>query len=467
MKKARILSFVLAVCLIASGCGSDNVSSGQDSTSSEATTTSATTAAAAEESTEETQEAVSQPAVESKVINIFTLTDMMENLTKTYYPDYIDNGDGTGYIGDVKIVWQEAFGANGDGDYSEALKYRMEQQPDLPAEERIDIVVIEPDYYYGQDFLDSEWSLPLSEVGITDADTAQMYEYTKQLGSDSSGELKALSCQASAGVFAYRRSIAKAVLGTDDPEEVQKYVADWDVFTQTAQQMKDSGYYMHISYDEAFDLAYMNSSAPLTDAENRTVAHELEEWVHRTAMYVENGYITNDAMWTSEWADAMADGSTFGCFMPTWGIEFTVPENCSDSIGDWAICEGPAPYYNGATYLAPAYMTDNPEEVGEFLRTLCCNSAVMQKFCESETGYTDMPNNMEAVAALAADDACAREFLGGQNPYAVYDAAARAVDAQNISGYDSAWTWSFISAMKPYIFGDKTYDEALAEFFDK
>lgn len=36
--------------------------------------------------------------------------------------------------------------------------------------------------------------------------------------------------QATPGLFAYRRSIAKDVLGTDDPEQVQAAVADWDKF---------------------------------------------------------------------------------------------------------------------------------------------------------------------------------------------------------------------------------------------
>ena len=36
--------------------------------------------------------------------------------------------------------------------------------------------------------------------------------------------------QATPGLFAYRRSIAKDVLGTDDPAEVQTYLSDWDKF---------------------------------------------------------------------------------------------------------------------------------------------------------------------------------------------------------------------------------------------
>ena len=42
------------------------------------------------------------------------------------------------------------------------------------------------------------------------------------------GVQKGTTWQATPGLFAYRRSIAKDVLGTDDPTEVQTYLSDWD-----------------------------------------------------------------------------------------------------------------------------------------------------------------------------------------------------------------------------------------------
>ena len=40
------------------------------------------------------------------------------------------------------------------------------------------------------------------------------------------------------GVLFYNRAAAKEVLGTDDPDEVQKSVSDWDAFNATAEKMK-------------------------------------------------------------------------------------------------------------------------------------------------------------------------------------------------------------------------------------
>ena len=63
----------------------------------------------------------------------------------------------------------------------------------------------------------------INEIGLTEADLSNQYQYTKDIASVD-GKLKAVSWQATPGLFAYRRSIAKKVLGTDDPEAVQEKV---------------------------------------------------------------------------------------------------------------------------------------------------------------------------------------------------------------------------------------------------
>ena len=89
-----------------------------------------------------------------------------------------------------------------------------------------------------------------------------MYAYTKEIATDANGALKAVSWQAAPGLFAYKRSIAKEVLGTDNPDEVQTYVADWDKFNETATKMREAGYFMLSGYDDAYRTFSNNVSAP-------------------------------------------------------------------------------------------------------------------------------------------------------------------------------------------------------------
>ena len=84
--------------------------------------------------------------------------------------------------------------------------------------------------------------MPVKDLGITDADLANQYQYTKDIVTDSSGVLKGVSWQGCPGVMFYSREVAKDVFGTDDPAEIQEYVKDWDTFNETAETLKAKGY---------------------------------------------------------------------------------------------------------------------------------------------------------------------------------------------------------------------------------
>ena len=68
-------------------------------------------------------------------------------------------------------------------------------------------------------FVEADWALkyindddatkPLSDIGFTDADYADLYDYTLEIGKSTSGVQKGLSWQAAAGGFCYREDLAE------------------------------------------------------------------------------------------------------------------------------------------------------------------------------------------------------------------------------------------------------------------
>ena len=94
--------------------------------------------------------------------------------------------------------------------------------------------LIEADY--ALKYVNSDYTLDVKDVGLTDDDLKDMYQYTKDIATDSKGKLKATTWQATPGLFAYRRSIAKDVLGTDDPDKVQEALSSWDKFNSVAEK---------------------------------------------------------------------------------------------------------------------------------------------------------------------------------------------------------------------------------------
>lgn len=90
--------------------------------------------------------------------------------------------------------------------------YQNKLDADLKAQDsaadKIDIFLIEADY--ALKYVDSDYTLDVkADIGLTDEDLKDQYEYTKDIATDSNKKLKAVSWQATPGLFAYRRSIAK------------------------------------------------------------------------------------------------------------------------------------------------------------------------------------------------------------------------------------------------------------------
>ncbi len=402
-------------------------------------------------------------AEEGKVLNIWCWNDEFQQRVKSFYPGYTHNDDGTGMIGDVKVVW--TINPNADNGYQIPLDAALLDQDNVAADEKIDIFLIEADY--ADKYVNSDYSLPVSEVGITDADTAEMYQYTKEIATDANGNLKAVSWQAAPGLFAYKRSIATAVLGTDDPDQVQTYVADWAKFDETAKKMKDAGYFMLSGYDDAYRTFSNNVSAPwVNDANEIVIDANILKWVEQTKTYTDNGYNNKNSLWSDGWAkDQGPDGKVFGFFYSTWGINFTLLGNAGEAgFGDWAVCYGPQSYYWGGTWICASYQTDNKSLVKDIMYNLTCNGEIMEKITRDQA-VQDYTNNMAAMEAIATDASYGSEFLGGQNHVALFTENAKKIDMSNISAYDQGLNETFQAAFKDYFDGNVDYDTALANFY--
>lgn len=402
-------------------------------------------------------------AEEGKVLNIWCWNDEFQQRVTKFYPDYVDNGDGTGKIGDVVVKW--TINPNADNGYQIPLDAALLDQDNVAADEKIDIFLIEADY--ADKYVNSDYSLPVSAVGITDADTAEMYTYTKEIATDANGNLKGVTWQAAPGLFAYKRSIAKAVLGTDNPDEVQTYVADWAKFDETAKKMKDAGYFMLSGYDDAYRTFSNNVSAPwVNDANEIIIDANILKWVEQTKTYTDNGYNNKNSLWSDGWAkDQGPDGKVFGFFYSTWGINFTLLGNAGEAgFGDWAVCYGPQSYYWGGTWICASYQTDNKSLVKDIMYALTCNGEIMESITRDQD-VQDYTNNMAAMEAIANDASYGSEFLGGQNHVALFTENAKKIDMSNISAYDQGLNETFQAAFKDYFDGNVDYDTALANFY--
>ncbi len=401
-----------------------------------------------------------------KVLNIRCWNTEFEERMTDYYPGYKDNGDGTGSIGDVKVVWD--IRTADDYVYQNGLDEQLLLNMTVPADEKVDLFLLEADYILK--YVDSDYTLDIvNDLGISEQELSDQYNYTKEIATSRDGKLKCSSWQATPGLFAYRRSYAKDILGTDDPEKVQEALSSWDKFDDVAAKAAKKGYKMLSGPVDCFKVFANNIQTTWVDDASSKSPHiqiddKLFEWAEKCKKYHENGWINHNAQWSEGWSyDQSVEGKVFGFFYSTWGINFTLVGNAGEAgFGDWAVCEGPAAWYWGGTWIAGARGTDNAGLVADIIRKFTCDKENMLKMTQETQDYTNTISGMESLAKSDFHS----DFLGGQNHIALFSEAAKKIDMSKCGPYDQGLGDSFRAAFDSYILGEAEKSSCLKAFYD-
>lgn len=409
-----------------------------------------------------------------KVLNIWCWNDEFQSRFNDYYPEVkeVAEDKSTTTLNDgTTVKW--TINPNENNNYQDKLDEALLKQADAAADDKIDIFLVEADY--ALKYVDADVTMDVKELGLTDDDMAQQYQYTKDIVTDSNGAQKGTTWQATPGLFAYRRSIAKDVLGTDDPEQVQEALSDWAKFDEVAAKASEKGYKMLSGYDDAYRTFSNNVAAPWVDGDTVKVDENIVKWIDQTKDYTDKGYNNKTSLWDENWAaDQGPAGKVFGFFYSTWGINFTLLGNSLETpvdqggkeevgngiYGDYAVCYGPQPYYWGGTWICAAAGTDNADIVKDVMLKLTCDKEIMKKITEDTQDYT---NNQEAMQEIADSD-FASDFLGGQNHIALFVEAAKKIDMSNAGPYDQGLNESIQTAFRDYFDGNVDFDKAKANF---
>lgn len=451
--KRKVVSVLLIAAMsvgMLAGCGQEKAAV-DNGGSSKAETTESNAADASDAAAEE-----------GKVLNIYCWNEEFKSRITDHYPGYemVDATHGT--IGDVKVVWNIT--PNDDNAYQNNLDTTLLAQESMAANDKIDIFLVEADY--ALKYVDTDYTMSVADLGITDADLANQYQYTKDVVTDSNGNLKGVSWQGCPGALFYNREIAKEVLGTDDPTEVQKAVADWDTFNETAKKMKDAGYFMTSSVEDTYRVYSNNVTSKWVNDGKISIDENIMKWVDDSKELYDAGETGTHELWSDDWKKGFyPEGNVFCYFGPAWLVNFSMAADDEGSIanlGGWGAAEGPQGFFWGGTWICAAAGTDNAELVKDIMIQMTTNEEIMKEIVIKDD---DFVNNKPAMEAMAEDANYSSKVLGGQNPLAMYCAGAEKVDLSNQSAYDQACNEEFQSAIKNYFEGNATLEEALDLFY--
>lgn len=320
-----------------------------------------------------------------------------------------------------------------------------------------------PDLFTGESdyvkyLVETPYWTDLSQFGI-DQYKDNIWEYVRNIGTDSKGVVKALSWQASPGGIIYRRDIAKAVLGTDDPAAVAEMLNSNAKMMEVAAKMSASGIKMFATWQDIMNMEFTNRASGWVTDGKLSIDANLSEYMDMAKTIVDNGYDKNCDPWSGEWYAAVESADCFCYILPTWGYQFLIKPSAVTTSGQWGMCEAPVPYVKGGTWVGIYDGSQNKDLAWLFLQYCTLNEESVKAYASEYSEYVALKSVDEALAKEAGD-----AVLGGQNLYEFYNGVMAKIPADLMTQYDGTLNNAFLSAVKSYVSGAMTKDEAIAQF---
>lgn len=240
-------------------------------------------------------------AGEQKQLNIFTFDKELEEIIARYakmHPEF-----------NYKIVSHE-IGVNFFYDLNHSLQNHDGSKVDLyclPAKYA--------HWYIKGDY--SQYAYTYKELGI-DVDAALKKADIPQsiidAGTRPDGELIALPYKKSVNLFMYRRSIAKDIWGTDDPDRIADIIGSgtgkWDKFMEAAQTVKEHGAYMLANPLELAGLIETSAYASSLSEVVYDIDPKWEEFTDISKYLLDNDCSTFIPLWSDEYIKVLDGAGT-------------------------------------------------------------------------------------------------------------------------------------------------------------
>lgn len=340
-------------------------------------------------------------------------------------------------------------------------------------------------------FCEADWALnyinddtktaALDQLGFSDANWADAYGYTAEIGrateGANAGKMVGASWQAAAGGFAYRSDLAEQYLGVKTPAEMQEKVADWDKFVEAAStvaEKTDGKVALADSLGGMWQVFAANRTTPWVVDGKVQFDESCQKFAELAKKLWDNGGVSHNGQWGDNWVPAGQSGSTMGYFVSTWGFGkgSFLNDVASKNSGKWSVCQGPDKYFWGGTWIVVSPKTDNAQEAQDFIKCATVDPESMKAFALAKPEYVNNKTVMQQIVDDGAAPDDVKALLGGQNYFAELHENAKAIDIKGlITPYDATIKTAFIEAVeKQYCAGKDfttTASEALKAVYKK
>lgn len=331
-----------------------------------------------------------------------------------------------------------------------------------------DVFMLSPDSL--RKYVDSDLTADLGELGISYSPSTY-YSYTTDAATDDTGVLKAACWQPDPGLFFYRRSLAKAYLGTDSPDEVGEKLSDWDGFLAAARSIRELSRgktYMVVGIEDMM-RAYLGSDPDGWESDGRmALSSAAADFLDYAKTMADEELIYDAEQWSASWVAGISDPqSVFGYFSSGLGMKDVLKKACGGSVegygsyADWACIEGPSPYNWGGCWFAVSASSDMKKQASVFLEYFTCEKEAMERNFLIDGAFSA---NRSVVETIKFDSQFGDPFLAGQNYYAVQAKVADDITMARLTERAPFIDNAFSECVRAYVFDGQSRDDALSDF---
>ena len=297
-------------------------------------------------------------------------------------------------------------------------------------------------------------------------DVSDSEDYTVKIASDSEGNVKAMSYQATPGGFWYKRDLAKKYLGTDDPDEISEMLSTTEGMLDVAEKLKEGSNgetHMFASYKDLWQFAnYGMRSVAWVDGNKFQMDDYIPEFFDLAKTVRDNDYDAKIDTWSEAWYASCADDSVFGYAEPTWGLQYVIQTGAPDSEGNWGLASMPAAYFNGGSYLGIYQESQNKELAAEYVKFVCTNKDFLTQYANDKGDYT----SLKSVNKEIADGGYEEPWCAGQNTFKFFSDQMDKINTDIVTKYDDTIGNLMLNNVDLYLNGQLDKDAAIAQFKD-
>lgn len=350
---------------------------------------------------------------------------------------------------------------------------RVEYKGYLDGDEDADIIFCDAGWaleYANQ----KKYTVPLEMIGIQKSQYSDAYGYTLSIGTNKDGEFVGATWQATPGAYVYRADYAEELLGVKSPAEMQALISDWAKFEETAAKLAEKNVAICATEGGLWQVKQCERTSTWLGSDGKLAVDQLaKDFVKMAKDYADKGYITKENQWDASWGPTVDSGKALGDFAPTWGLlnngSNTIAENfCGGSDGKKGVlglCEGPASWYWGGTYMEVANGCNSSSLAKKWIELFTLNEEAMKEYALK---YGDFMNNKKAMDTVSKDTSLKNDlFKDGIHQFGVLYNQVDKIKVY-VTEYDGSINEKFNAAVQGYALKGETtsVDDAIKAFTD-